>query len=106
IEIMKCNTAGNKSDIFAGDFRYCGDMKKKPTFADLLLSFPGSPEDLPERNRTPGRDFNWIDKNDDPDFKIDDFSMGSNHRIHHTAAYQEQGPSRLASSTVRNRRTK
>jgi len=44
-------------------------MKKKPTFADLLLKFPVGPEDLPERNRTPGREFNWTDENDDPEGK-------------------------------------
>lgn len=41
-------------------------MAKKPTFANLLLSFPVSPEDLPERNRTPGREFDWGDERDTP----------------------------------------
>jgi antitoxin Phd len=27
-----------------------------PSFADLLLAFPGEPGDIPERDRTPGRD--------------------------------------------------
>ncbi len=27
-----------------------------PSFADLLLAFPGDSDDIPERDRTPGRD--------------------------------------------------
>lgn len=30
--------------------------KLAPSFADLLLSFPGSPEDIPERGKAPLRD--------------------------------------------------
>jgi antitoxin Phd len=30
--------------------------KRAPRFADLLLRFPGTPEDIPERSRAPLRD--------------------------------------------------
>ena len=30
--------------------------EKAPSFADLLLSFPGSPKDIPPRSRKPMRD--------------------------------------------------
>ena len=29
---------------------------KKPSFAELLLAYPGEPGDIPERNRSPMRD--------------------------------------------------
>ncbi len=37
-------------------------VSKVPTFADLLLAFPGGPEDIPERGRKPARSL------DDADF--------------------------------------
>lgn len=33
--------------------------EKAPSFADLLLSFPGSPEDVPPRSRKPLRDVDF-----------------------------------------------
>lgn len=30
-------------------------ISKVPTFADLLLTFPGEPQDIPERRRKPAR---------------------------------------------------
>ena len=30
-------------------------VSKVPSFADLLLAFPGGPEDIPERRRKPAR---------------------------------------------------
>lgn len=30
-------------------------VSKAPDFADLLLSFPGEPEDIPQRSRKPAR---------------------------------------------------
>ncbi len=42
-------------------------MKSKPTFADLLLSFPASSDDIPARNKSQGRDFDWSDEKATPD---------------------------------------
>lgn len=33
--------------------------EKAPTFADVLLSFPGSPQDIPPRGRKPMRDVDF-----------------------------------------------
>lgn len=30
-------------------------ISQVPSFADLLLAFPGEPSDIPERNKVPGR---------------------------------------------------
>ena len=46
---------GKKDAVIVSFDQYQRLAKAAPTFGELLASFPGRPEDIPERNRKPFR---------------------------------------------------
>ncbi|RVC81594.1 type II toxin-antitoxin system Phd/YefM family antitoxin [Mesorhizobium sp. M4A.F.Ca.ET.022.05.2.1] len=48
-------TRHGKPEAVLVSFKEWERVSKVPSFADLLLAFPGDPDDIPERRRKPAR---------------------------------------------------
>lgn len=48
-------TRHGKPEAVVVGFEQWKKLSSVPSFADLLLAFPGEPEDIPPRNRKPAR---------------------------------------------------